>query len=90
VLGLPAAAPALLTRVVRWPQAIPQYTLGHTSRVAEIDRLTALYPGLALAGASLHGVSVIDCLRDGGRAARAAGGLNGGSVQDLTPSHISC
>lgn len=81
VLGLPAAAPVLLTRVVRWPQAIPQYTLGHASRVAEIDRRAALYPGLALAGASLHGVSVIDCLRDGFRAARAAAGLNGGAVQ---------
>jgi oxygen-dependent protoporphyrinogen oxidase len=80
VLGLSAAAPALLTRVVRWPQAIPQYTLGHAERVATIDRLAALHPGLALAGASLHGVSVIDCLRDGARAAHAAAGLNGGAV----------
>lgn len=75
VVGLPAAAPALLTRVVRWPEAIPQYDLGHAARVAEIDAHVAGHAGLALAGASLHGVSVLDCLRDGARAARAAAGL---------------
>jgi protoporphyrinogen/coproporphyrinogen III oxidase len=69
--GLPAAAPVLLTRIVRWSEAIPQYTLGHGARVEAIDRLTAGHPGLALAGASLHGVSIPDCLRDGRRAAAA-------------------
>ena len=69
--GLPAAAPALLTRIVRWPEAIPQYTLGHGARVEAIDRLTSGHPGLALAGASFHGVSILDCLRDGRRAAAA-------------------
>lgn len=68
-VGLPEGAPALIERVVRWPEAIPQYVLGHAARVAEIDRAAAAHPGLALAGASLHGVSVLDCLRDGRRAA---------------------
>jgi oxygen-dependent protoporphyrinogen oxidase len=68
---LPAAASALLTRIVRWPEAIPQYTLGHGARVEAIDRLSGGHPGLALAGASFHGVSVLDCLRDGRRAAAA-------------------
>jgi len=61
-------APRLL-RVVRWPEAIPQYLLGHSARVAEIERLTAEQPGLELAGAFYRGVGVIDCLRDGIRAA---------------------
>lgn len=75
VTGLPAQSPALLTRVVRWPEAIPQYGLGHGARVAAIDARAAGHRGLALAGASLHGVSLLDCLRDGARAARAAAGL---------------
>jgi len=61
-------APRLL-RVVRWAQAIPQYLLGHSGRMAEIERLTAEQPGLELAGAFYRGVSVVDCLRDGVRAA---------------------
>lgn len=60
-----------LLGVTRWPEAIPQYTLGHRARVAEIDRLTAAHPGLRLAGSWLRGVSVLDCLREGRRAAAA-------------------
>jgi oxygen-dependent protoporphyrinogen oxidase len=60
----PTARPALV-RVVRWPQAVPQYELGHRARVAAIEELTARHPGLALTGAWYRGVSVLDCLRDG-------------------------
>ncbi len=59
-----------LLGITRWAQAIPQYTLGHAARVAEIDRLTAMHPGLRLAGSWLRGVSVLDCLREGRRLAR--------------------
>ena len=62
------AAPRLL-RVVRWTDALPQYLLGHGGRIAEIEQLTAEHPGLELAGAFYRGVGVIDCLRDGARAA---------------------
>jgi oxygen-dependent protoporphyrinogen oxidase len=62
------ATPRLL-RVVRWSHALPQYLLGHAGRIAEIEQLTADHPGLELAGAFYRGVSVIDCLRDGARAA---------------------
>jgi oxygen-dependent protoporphyrinogen oxidase len=62
------ATPRLL-RVVRWSHALPQYLLGHAGRIAEIEQLTAGHPGLELAGAFYRGVSVIDCLRDGARAA---------------------
>jgi oxygen-dependent protoporphyrinogen oxidase len=62
------ATPRLL-RVVRWSHALPQYLLGHAGRIAEIEQLTASQAGLELAGAFYRGVGVIDCLRDGARAA---------------------
>ena len=56
---------AEVLRIVRWPQAIPQYEPGHGARIAELERLTATHPGLWLTGAWYRGVSVLDCLRDG-------------------------
>jgi oxygen-dependent protoporphyrinogen oxidase len=47
--------------VARWPRAIPQYTLGHTARVAEIER-EAASAGVRMLGNYLHGVSVGDCV----------------------------
>src|SRR5947209_8441258 len=58
-----------LLRVVRWHDGLPQYVAGHGARVAAIEALTAAHPGLELAGASYRGVGVLDCLRDGRRAA---------------------
>jgi oxygen-dependent protoporphyrinogen oxidase len=63
--------PPELLRVVRWPQAIPQYEPGHGARVAEIERLTAVHPGLKLTGAWYRGVGVLDCLRDGRKTAES-------------------
>jgi oxygen-dependent protoporphyrinogen oxidase len=60
-----------LLRIVRWREAIPQYEPGHTARIAAIERLTAAHPGLELAGAWYRGVGVLDCLRDGRRAAES-------------------
>jgi oxygen-dependent protoporphyrinogen oxidase len=58
-------------RIVRWAEAIPQYEAGHGARIAEIERLAAMYPRLELAGAWYRGVGVLDCLRDGRRAAQS-------------------
>jgi oxygen-dependent protoporphyrinogen oxidase len=58
-----------LLRSVRWPEAIPQYEPGHAARVAAIEARVATHPGLELAGAWYRGVGVLDCLRDGRRAA---------------------
>jgi oxygen-dependent protoporphyrinogen oxidase len=63
--------PSELLRVVRWPQAIPQYAPGHASRVAEIERLTSAHAGLRLTGAWYRGAGVLDCLRDGRKTAEA-------------------
>jgi oxygen-dependent protoporphyrinogen oxidase len=47
--------------IVRWDRAIPQYHLGHLSRVATIERLAASHPGLFLGGNPYHGVALNDC-----------------------------
>jgi oxygen-dependent protoporphyrinogen oxidase len=47
---------------MRWPQAIPQYLLGHPERVAAIEARAAVHPGLILGGNALHGISLNDCV----------------------------
>jgi protoporphyrinogen/coproporphyrinogen III oxidase len=69
LVGLTAAP--LLTRVRSWPDAMPQYKVGHLERVAEIERESRALPGLALAGAAYRGVGVPDCIHSGEQAAAA-------------------
>lgn len=63
ILGV-LAEPRFL-HIQRWPQAIEQYLIGHSARLAQITARLAYHPGLHLAGAALHGVSVPDVLRHG-------------------------
>jgi oxygen-dependent protoporphyrinogen oxidase len=49
-------------RVVRWPRAIPQYTIGHAQRLAAIESGMEKWPTLVPAGNYLRGVSVPDCI----------------------------
>jgi len=65
------------TEVNRWWKAMPQYTLGHLHRLAELDAALSRYPGLVLTGAGYHGVGIPDCIRDGALAAERV-------VQDLS------
>jgi oxygen-dependent protoporphyrinogen oxidase len=67
VLGI-RAEPAL-TRIFRWPQAMPQYTLGHVERLAAIDERVARLRGLALAGNAYRGIGIPDCIASGEAAA---------------------
>lgn len=69
LLGI--AAEPILARVRRWENAMPQYTVGHLARVAEIERGLAELPALALAGAAYRGVGVPDCVHSGEQAAEA-------------------
>jgi oxygen-dependent protoporphyrinogen oxidase len=69
-LGI-AATPAR-TWIHRWPNAMPQYLLGHTERLAQIEERLAQAPGLYLAGAAYRGVGIPDCIESGERAATAA------------------
>jgi oxygen-dependent protoporphyrinogen oxidase len=63
------AEPAI-AEVQRWVRAMPQYEVGHLSRVEEIERGAARIPALTLAGAAYHGVGIPDCIRGGEEAAR--------------------
>jgi oxygen-dependent protoporphyrinogen oxidase len=57
------------TLVTRWPQGMPQYTLGHLDRLAEIDWAFESTWGLHFAGSSYHGVGIPDCIASGEAAA---------------------
>jgi oxygen-dependent protoporphyrinogen oxidase len=59
-------------RIVRWPDAMPHYEVGHLDRVREAGEQAGQWPGLFLAGHSYQGVGLPDCIRDGERAAEAA------------------
>jgi oxygen-dependent protoporphyrinogen oxidase len=61
--------------VARWDDALPQYAVGHLSRVEEVE--AALVPGLAVAGAAYRGVGIAACVKSG----VAAGGRVAGHVR---------
>lgn len=56
------------TSITRWPQAFPQYRPHHGAAVSRAER--HLPGGLALAGASYHGIGIPTCIASGRRAAR--------------------
>jgi oxygen-dependent protoporphyrinogen oxidase len=65
-----AGAP-MWTEVVRWPQAIPQYNLGHLERVARVVGAEQRFPGLLFCANYKGGVSVSDCIKNGHLVAEA-------------------
>jgi oxygen-dependent protoporphyrinogen oxidase len=69
--ALGITAEPVLTRMSRWPASMPQYRVGHLTRVGAIERAVAALPGLALAGAAYKGVGIADCVRSGEAAAEA-------------------
>ena len=58
-------------RIIRHPRGIPQYTLGHLQRVATVDERLENFPGLAIAGSSLRGISINLCVEEAPRVAEA-------------------
>jgi oxygen-dependent protoporphyrinogen oxidase len=61
--ALLGAASPRWQEVVRWPRAIPQYTLGHLARIAALERAEADVPGLFFRSNYRDGVSVGDCVK---------------------------
>ncbi|MEY4509435.1 MAG: hypothetical protein RLZZ450_1557 [Pseudomonadota bacterium] len=57
------------TRVVRYVRAMPQYHLGHLSRVRRIEELAGKHVRFALAGNAYRGVGIPDAVRSGEEAA---------------------
>jgi protoporphyrinogen/coproporphyrinogen III oxidase len=58
-----------LTRVDRYVNAMPKYSVGHLARADRIDTCVARHPGLALAGNAYRGVGIPDAIRSGEQAA---------------------
>jgi oxygen-dependent protoporphyrinogen oxidase len=76
VLGITTAP--TLARVYRWPNAGAQHTVGHLSRVDEIEQRLAAHGGLFVAGSGFRAVGIPDCVADARKvAAQAATFLSG-------------
>ncbi|MEO7981762.1 MAG: protoporphyrinogen oxidase [Sporichthyaceae bacterium] len=61
--------PPVDARVTRWGGGLPQYAVGHRTRVARIRAALESLPGVAVAGAPYDGVGVPACVASGQRAA---------------------
>jgi oxygen-dependent protoporphyrinogen oxidase len=59
-----------LVRIYRWPQALPQYHVGHYRRLEKLDAAIVSHKGLYLGGNALRGVAVNDCIGNGFKLAR--------------------
>ncbi|RKT53470.1 protoporphyrinogen oxidase [Saccharothrix australiensis] len=57
------------TAVTRWGGGLPQYGVGHLDVVRAVEEAVAGLPGLAVAGATLHGVGIPACVATGDAAA---------------------
>jgi protoporphyrinogen/coproporphyrinogen III oxidase len=80
-LAMGVTGEPVFRKIIRWPNAIPQYVIGHLDRVARIDALTAAHPGLFLTGNSFRGVAMADCVEQAGIvAARVASFVQSATV----------
>ena len=62
----------VFTEIIRWPRAIPQYTLGHLQRIAALEQAEHEFAGLHFCANYRGGVSIGDCIRNGVATADAA------------------
>ena len=56
--------------IQRWPQAMPQYLMGHQDRLDALDAAIHHLPGLHLTGAAYRGVGLASCVADAKRTAQ--------------------
>jgi oxygen-dependent protoporphyrinogen oxidase len=63
IMGITATP--VLARAYRWKKSNPQYNVGHSVLVDEIDQAVAEHPGLFLAGAAFRGSGIPDCIQSG-------------------------
>jgi protoporphyrinogen/coproporphyrinogen III oxidase len=62
---------ARIQLVRRWPLSLPQYTVGHLARVAQVEAMVREISGLHLIGNALNGVGLPDMIRHGSATAAA-------------------
>jgi protoporphyrinogen/coproporphyrinogen III oxidase len=73
------------TEVIRWPDAMPQYEVGHAERVEGIDRALLATPGIFVSGSAYRGVGIADCVRQAGEAAGKVTEFLGGMGRTAEP-----
>jgi oxygen-dependent protoporphyrinogen oxidase len=59
------------TVVRRWPLSLPQYSVGHLDRMAELESKLAAIPTLRLVGSAYYGVGLPDLVQQGRSVARS-------------------
>ncbi len=62
ILGLKAKPE--FSKVYRWFKGMPKYTVGHLDRIAILDRMLSVHPGLHLIGCSYKGIGIGDCVHE--------------------------
>lgn len=63
IMGITATP--VLAQAYRWKKSNPQYNVGHSVLVGQIEQLAAAHPGLHLAGAAYRGSGIPDCIQSG-------------------------
>jgi protoporphyrinogen/coproporphyrinogen III oxidase len=63
IMGITATP--VLARAYRWTKSNPQYNVGHSVLINEIDQRVSAHPGLYLAGAAYRGSGIPDCIQSG-------------------------
>jgi oxygen-dependent protoporphyrinogen oxidase len=59
------SATPVFSRVYRWMNSMPRYTVGHLERIAAIEESRKNFPGLCLIGCSYRGIGIGDCVKSG-------------------------
>ncbi|MER7688045.1 protoporphyrinogen oxidase [Streptomyces sp. NPDC097610] len=72
------AAEPVATRVTRWDDGLPQYPVGHHTRVTRVREHVAKLPGLAVCGAAYDGVGIPACVASAYAAVDQLGGDRAG------------
>jgi oxygen-dependent protoporphyrinogen oxidase len=73
--------------IQRWPQAMPQYLVGHKDRLDAVGAALGHLPGLYLTGAAYRGVGMASCVADAERIAQnATQYVTQDEAQDVSPA----
>lgn len=76
-------------KVKRWSRAIPQYELGHQSRIETLTEFEKKCPGLFIAGNFRGGISVGDCIIQSARTANRVQEFVGQSTARVREKRVS-
>jgi oxygen-dependent protoporphyrinogen oxidase len=79
----------VLSRVYRWPGAMPQMEVGHRVKMAALQAALARSPGLIVIGAGVRGSGVANSVADGNRAATQVLSLLSASSSTSAPELVA-